>query len=66
MKKNKLISSTKGYLGKYKHSSCISVNDEVVHGVPKEDMKIAQGDLVKIDVCASYDGYCADMASSFF
>ena len=48
------------------HSSCISVNDEVVHGVHKEDMKIAEGDLVKIDVCASYDGYCADMARSFF
>ncbi len=66
LKNNKLISSTKGYLGKYNHSSCISINDEVVHGVPKEDMKIAQGDLVKIDVCASYDGYCADMARSFF
>lgn len=65
LKRNKLISSSKGYMG-YKHASCISVNDEVVHGVPKEDMKITHGDLVKIDVCASYDGYCADMARSFF
>lgn len=66
LKENKLISSTKGYLGKYNHSSCISINDEVVHGVPKETMKLVEGDLVKIDVCASYDGYCADMARSFF
>lgn len=63
---NKMVSSTKGYLGRYHHSSCISVNDEVVHGVPRDTVKIADGDLVKIDVCASYNGYCADMARSFF
>ena len=66
LKKNKMVSSTKGYLGRYNHSSCISINDEVVHGVPRDTMKIVQGDLVKIDVCASYDGYCADMARSLF
>jgi len=66
LKDKGMISSTKGYLGRYHHSSCISINDEVVHGVPRESMKIAEGDLVKIDVCASYNGYCADMARSFF
>jgi methionyl aminopeptidase len=64
LKDNKLVSTTKGYLT-YKHSSCISVNDEVVHGVPRDTMKVHEGDLIKIDVCASYDGYCADMARSF-
>ena len=39
---------------------------EVVHGVPAADKKLAKGDLVKVDVCASYKGYCADMARSFF
>ncbi len=62
---NKLRSSTKGYLS-YKHSSCISVNDEVVHGVPTDTTKLKEGDLVKVDVCVSYDGYCADMARPFF
>lgn len=62
--KHKLISCSKGYLG-YRHVSCISINDEVVHGVPRETMKIAEGDLVKVDVCASYDGYCADMARGY-
>ncbi|MBA3751978.1 type I methionyl aminopeptidase [Candidatus Dependentiae bacterium] len=61
---HKLKSSSKGYLG-YKHVSCISVNDEVVHGVPRETTVLALGDLIKIDICASYDGYCADMARSF-
>lgn len=60
-----LVSCTKGYMG-YKHSSCISLNDEVVHGVPSEKTKLAHGDLVKIDICASYQGYCADMARCFF
>jgi methionyl aminopeptidase len=65
LKQHNLVSSTKGFMG-YKHSSCISVNDEVVHGVPEATKKIKQGDLVKIDVCASFNGYCADMARCFF
>ncbi len=65
LKKNGLISSTKGYRG-YKHSSCISLNDEVVHGVPSQHKKLKTGDLVKIDICASWNGYCADMTRCFF
>jgi methionyl aminopeptidase len=65
LKKNGLISSSKGYLG-YKHSSCISLNDEVVHGVPTNQKRLNVGDLLKIDVCASFKGYCADMARCFF
>ncbi len=63
--KNGLVSATKGYVG-YKHSSCISLNDEVVHGVPSKDKTLASGDLVKIDICASWNGYCADMARCYF
>ena len=40
---------------------CISVNDEVVHGVPGP-RKLAAGDLVKLDVTARLDGYIADAA----
>jgi methionyl aminopeptidase len=65
LKTHNLVSSTKGFMG-YKHASCISLNDEVVHGVPSSDKKLKQGDLVKIDVCASLHGYCADMARCFF
>src|SRR5260221_8742115 len=60
-----LVSKVKGYMG-YRHVSCISVNDVVVHGIPRADCFLKSGDLVKIDVCASWDGYCADMARSFF
>jgi len=65
IKQNELISCSKGYLG-YKHSSCISLNDEVVHGVPSSKKEIKDSDLVKVDVCVSYKGYCADMARCFF
>ncbi|TET36626.1 type I methionyl aminopeptidase [Candidatus Dependentiae bacterium] len=65
IKKKGLLSRTKGYMG-YKHASCISINDEVVHGVPSDQKVLKDGDLVKIDVCASWRGYCADMARSFY
>lgn len=60
-----LKSHVKGYMG-YRHVSCISLNDVVVHGIPRVDCILQLGDLVKIDVCASWNGYCADMARSFF
>src|SRR5690348_10933500 len=55
-----LISKTKGYHG-YRHVSCISVNEEVVHGIPMRNKLLRKGDLVKIDICASWQDYCADM-----
>lgn len=63
--KKGLKSKTKGYMG-YRHASCISVNDEVVHGVPSKAKVLKDGDVVKVDVCASWKGYCADMARTFF
>ena len=54
-----------GYRG-YRHVSCISINDEVIHGVPSRDKILKENDLVKVDVCASWKGYCADMARDFF
>lgn len=50
--------ATKGYKG-YKHSTCISPNDVVCHGVPN-DYVIKDGDIVNIDVTAILDGYYGD------
>ncbi|KAB7708262.1 type I methionyl aminopeptidase [Bacillus aerolatus] len=44
--------------------TCISVNDEVAHGIPGSRV-IKEGDLVNIDVSGSYDGYFADTGISF-
>lgn len=65
LKENKLVSQSKGYMG-YQHFSCISLNDEVVHGIPSDKKVLKDGDLVKIDICAAWKGYCADMTRCFF
>lgn len=61
LRKRDLLTRSKGYKG-YTHASCISINDEVVHGVPSSKKILKIGDVVSIDVCASFKGYCADMA----
>jgi len=50
----------KGYRG-FPAASCISVNDEVIHGIPGS-RKLKEGDLVKIDVGVTRKGYIADSA----
>jgi methionyl aminopeptidase len=56
-------SACKNYRG-FSGYSCISINDELVHGVPN-DRIVNEFDLVKIDICAYYNGFCADAARSF-
>ncbi len=45
-------------------SACISVNDEVIHGIPDERI-LREGDIVSIDVGAFYQGYHGDCAATF-
>ena len=49
-----------GYRG-FPASICVSINDEVVHGIPGE-RAIRAGDVVSLDAGATLDGYCADAA----
>jgi len=48
----------------YDYVSCISVNSEVVHGIPSKKKILNDGDIVKIDLGASYKGYFADSCIS--
>jgi methionyl aminopeptidase len=64
LKVRSLTSMMKGYRG-YQYVSCISINDAVVHGVPQKNTYLEEGDLVKVDVCASWKDYCADMARCY-
>ena len=50
-----------GY-GGFPASACISVNDEVIHGIPSKDRILQEGDIVKIDTGATYRGYVGDSA----
>lgn len=45
-------------------SICISVNEEVVHGIPG-DRKLKNGDIVTLDICACYKGYHGDSAWTY-
>lgn len=57
---NNAISACKGYRG-YPKYTCISINEEVVHGIPGP-RRLKEGDLVKIDVTAIYQGFHGDTA----
>ena len=50
-----------GY-GDYPASSCISVNNVVIHGIPSKKQILKDGDIVKIDTGATYRGYVGDSA----
>ena len=50
-----------GY-GGFPASACISINDEVIHGIPSKQRILREGDIVKIDTGATYRGYVGDSA----
>ena len=50
-----------GYAG-FPGSACISINDEVIHGIPSKKRILKDGDIVKIDVGAFYKGFHGDAA----
>ncbi len=56
-------SAFKGYRG-YPANICVSVNEEVVHGIPGK-RKLLDGDIVSIDIGIELDGFYSDMAKTF-
>lgn len=63
MEENGCTSSTIGYEG-YPGYLCISVNDEVVHGIPGK-RKLKNGDIVSLDISIKYKGYHSDSAATY-
>ena len=64
VKEHGMIASEKGYCG-YPASICVSINDEVVHGIPSEDRILQDGDIVSVDLVVEHKGYMADAARTF-
>ncbi|MDD5601837.1 MAG: type I methionyl aminopeptidase [Candidatus Izemoplasmatales bacterium] len=56
--------SFKNYNG-FPAASCISINEEVIHGIPSKKKILKEGDLVSIDIGANYKGYHGDSAWSY-
>ena len=46
-------------------TACISINDEVIHGIPSKKRVLKEGDIVSIDLGAKVDGYNGDNAATF-
>lgn len=64
------VCATKGYdIGwpypPYPAATCISVNEEVVHGIPSKTKILKEGDIVSLDIVTSLDGYFGDAAMTF-
>ena len=49
----------------YPASICVSVNDEVVHGIPRKDRILQEGDIVSLDAGLIYEGYHSDAARTY-
>ena len=58
------VPNFKGYNG-YPATACISINNEVIHGIPTEKRKIKAGDIVSVDLGALFEGYHGDNAATF-
>ena len=54
----------KGY-GGFPASICSSVNEQVVHGIPSDEVVLKEGDIISIDVGATYRGMVADSAYTY-
>ncbi len=59
-----MIPSFKGLYG-FPASACVSINDEVVHGIPAKKRKLREGDIVSVDIGATYKGYVSDAARTY-
>ena len=71
MKKYGAISAEKGYnpgikgVPPYPAATCISINDEVIHGVPSNKRIIQDGDIVSVDLVALKNGFNGDAARTY-
>lgn len=59
-----MIPTFKGY-GGFPASACVSINEEVVHGIPSKKRKLKEGDIVSVDVGSTYKGYVSDAARTY-
>jgi len=55
----------KGVKTPFPACACVSVNDEVVHGIPNASRKLKSGDIVSVDIGVIYDGFYGDAAKTY-
>ena len=60
-RKRKAVPAFKGYRG-FPGTLCVSINEEVVHGIPSRKRKLRKGDIISVDFGTLYNGYYGDSA----
>ena len=64
VKEHHMTAAEKGYCG-YPANVCVSVNEEVVHGIPSRKRLLREGDIVSVDLVVEHKGYMADAARTY-
>lgn len=64
IKKNKAVPTFLGYQG-FPASICASINEQVVHGFPLENVILKEGDIISVDIGATYGGMVGDSAWTY-
>ena len=62
--KHKMTPTFKGY-GGFPAAACVSVNEEIIHGIPSASRILKEGDIVSVDIGGTYHGYNSDAARTF-
>ncbi len=62
--KNGMVPTFKGY-GGFPKNVCVSINEEIVHGIPSKSRILREGDIVSVDVGALWKGYTSDAARTY-
>lgn len=66
IKENNAIPSFLNYgMPPFPGTICASINEEIVHGIPRKDRLLKEGDIISIDVGAKFQGFHADAARTF-
>jgi len=60
----KMKPTFKGY-GGFPAAACVSVNEEIIHGIPSRKRVLKEGDIVTVDTGATYKGYASDAARTY-
>ena len=62
--KNGAVPTCLGYEG-FPAATCVSVNEELIHGIPSRKKQVRSGDIVSVDLCATYKGFVGDCAGTY-
>jgi len=64
IRRHGMVPTFLGYNG-FPASACVSINDEVVHGIPEKGRILQEGDIVSVDIGSTYKGYVSDAARTY-